>query len=99
MSPSTICCRAGFEVVGSSLKAGAGSAGCDYVDMREDRNVFFTAVNPYSMVIEYQIKPCNRGQFVVPPIYASSMYNRAIKANGIAGQHRGDRPEMKLATF
>ena len=75
----------GFEVVGSSLKPGAHVAGCDYVDLREDRNVFFTSVNPYSTTIEYQIKPCNRGQFVVPPIYAASMYNRAIKANGIAG--------------
>jgi len=74
----------GFEVVGSSLKPGAGSAGCEYVDMREDRNVFFTQVGPQSMTIQYQIKPCNRGQFVVPPVYAGSMYNRAIKACGMA---------------
>jgi alpha-2-macroglobulin len=74
----------GFEVVGSSLKPGAGSAGCDYVDVREDRAVFFTSVGMSTMTIEYQIKPCNRGQFVVPPIYAESMYNRAIKARGVA---------------
>ncbi len=74
----------GFEVVDTSLKPGAGSAGCDYVDVREDRAVFFTTVGQEAKTIEYQIKPCNRGQFVVPPIYAESMYNRAISASGLA---------------
>ncbi|HWB61256.1 MAG TPA: alpha-2-macroglobulin, partial [Chthoniobacteraceae bacterium] len=50
----------GFEVVDSTLKPGVGSAGCDYVDVREDRAVFFTTVGIDAMTIEYEIKPCNR---------------------------------------
>ncbi len=76
----------GFEVVGSSLKPGVGSAGCDYVDVREDRAVFFTEVGENVKTIEYQIKPGNRGEFVVPAVFAESMYDRAIKARGMAAR-------------
>ena len=75
----------GFEIVGSSLSPGSGSAGCEYVEVREDRAVFFTTVGPSATTIEYQIKPCNRGEFVVPPVFAEAMYDRAVKARGTAG--------------
>ena len=74
----------GFEIVGSSLAPGAGSAGCDYVDVREDRAVFYTTIGQDVTTIEYQIKPGNRGDFVVPPVFADSMYDRTIKARGLA---------------
>lgn len=76
----------GFEIVGSSLRPGVRSAGCDYVDVREDRAVFFTTVGTGVRSICYQIKPCNRGKFVVPPVFAESMYDRGIKGRGVAGQ-------------
>ena len=31
----------GFEIVRESVRGGAGAAGCDYVDVREDRAVFY----------------------------------------------------------
>jgi uncharacterized protein YfaS (alpha-2-macroglobulin family) len=78
----------GFEVVGSSLRPGVNSNGCEFVDVREDRAVLFTSAGPRVRTITYQIKPCNRGEFVVPPVFAESMYDRTIKARGLGGKIR-----------
>jgi uncharacterized protein YfaS (alpha-2-macroglobulin family) len=76
----------GFEVVGSSLQPGVSSiAGVDYVDIREDRAVFFATASTSALEINYQIKPGNRGEFVVPPVFAGSMYDRNVKGQGIGG--------------
>ncbi len=74
----------GFEIVDRSLTPGVGQAGCDYVEVREDRAVFFGRVTADTRTISYQIKPCNRGEFVVPPPFAESMYERGINARGMA---------------
>ena len=76
----------GFEVVSGSLQPGVGHAGADYVEVREDRAVFFATVGRNTAEFRYQIKACNRGQFVVPPVFAESMYDRNIKARGIGGK-------------
>jgi alpha-2-macroglobulin len=74
----------GFEIVDRSLTPGVGQAGCDYVEVREDRAVFFGSVSATARTISYQIKPCNRGEFVVPPPCAELMYERGINARGMA---------------
>jgi uncharacterized protein YfaS (alpha-2-macroglobulin family) len=77
----------GFEIVSSSLSPGISSInGVDYVEVREDRAVFFATVPTQTLEITYQIKSCNRGQFVVPPIFAESMYDRNVKARGLGGK-------------
>ena len=77
----------GFEVVGSSLQPGVSSInGVDYVEIREDRAVFFATVPTQTLEITYQIKSDNRGQFVVPPVFAESMYDRNVKARGVGGK-------------
>jgi uncharacterized protein YfaS (alpha-2-macroglobulin family) len=77
----------GFEVVGSSLQPGVSTiAGVDYVDVREDRAVFYGTVSDTVLEINYQIKSSNRGEFTVPPIFAESMYERAIKGCGVGGK-------------
>ncbi len=77
----------GFEVVTTSLQPGISSiAGVDYVDLREDRAVFFATVSKRVLEINYQIKPDNRGEFVVPPVFAGSMYERNIKGVGVGGR-------------
>lgn len=77
----------GFEVVDSSVRAGASAIrGVDYVDLREDRAVFFATVPNYALEIDYQIKSCNRGNFIVPPVFAASMYDRNLKGRGIGGK-------------
>ena len=77
----------GFEVVGSSLQPGVSSInGVDYVEVREDRAVFFATVPTQTLEINYQIKSDNRGEFVVPPVFAESMYDRNVKGRGVGGK-------------
>jgi uncharacterized protein YfaS (alpha-2-macroglobulin family) len=77
----------GFEIVGSSLSPGISTInGVDYVEVREDRAVFYATVPEQTLEITYQIKSCNRGSFVVPPIFAESMYDRNLKARGLGGK-------------
>jgi hypothetical protein len=77
----------GFEVMDSSARTGASPIkGVDYVDVREDRAVFFVTVPTNALEIDYQIKSCNRGQFIVPPVFAQSMYDRNVKGRGVVGK-------------
>jgi len=77
----------GFEVVGSSLQPGVSTiSGVDYVDVREDRSVFYGTVSGSALEINYQIKSTNRGEFTVPPIFAEAMYDRNIKGRGVGGK-------------
>ena len=77
----------GFEVVDSSIHTGAGAnPGVDYVDVREDRAVFFVTAPTNALEIDYQIKSDNRGDFIVPPVFAQSMYQRNIKGRGVGGK-------------
>lgn len=77
----------GFEVVGPTLAPGAGGpAGMDFVEVREDRAVFFGSVTPGVQEIRYELKAVNRGEFVVPPPAAESMYDRAVRARGLPGR-------------
>ncbi len=77
----------GFEIVGTSLSPGISTIdGVDYVEVREDRAVFFATIPTDSLQITYQIKSCNRGNFVVPPVFAESMYDRNVKARGLGGK-------------
>ena len=77
----------GFEVVGSSLQPGVSSInGIDYVEVREDRAVFFGTASESVLEINYQIKSSNRGEFIVPPVFAESMYERNVKGRGVGGK-------------
>ncbi|HYJ06064.1 MAG TPA: alpha-2-macroglobulin [Chthoniobacterales bacterium] len=77
----------GFEVVSTSLAPGISSInGVDYVEVREDRAVFYATVPTETLEITYQIKSCNRGNFVVPPVFAESMYDRNVKGRGLGGK-------------
>lgn len=77
----------GFEVVSSSLTPGVSSIkGVDYVEVREDRAIFYASVPTEALEITYQIKSCNRGTFVVPPVFAESMYDRNLKGRGVGGK-------------
>jgi len=77
----------GFEVVDSSIHTGTcATPGVDYVDVREDRAVFFVTAPTNALEIDYQIKSSNRGNFIIPPVFAQSMYDRNIKGRGIGGK-------------
>jgi uncharacterized protein YfaS (alpha-2-macroglobulin family) len=77
----------GFEVIDSSARTGASPMnGVDYVDVREDRAIFFVTAPTNALEIDYHIRSCNRGHFIVPPVFAQSMYDRNVKGRGIGGK-------------
>lgn len=77
----------GFEVFDPSVHTGTASTpGVDYIDVREDRAIFFVTAPTNSLEIDYQIKSDNRGNFIVPPVFAQSMYDRNIKGRGVGGK-------------
>ena len=75
----------GFEIADGSLQPGVGTKGMDYVDVREDRAVFYGTATGEMQEIEYQIKPTCRGEFTVPPVFAESMYDKRIQSVGLGG--------------
>jgi uncharacterized protein YfaS (alpha-2-macroglobulin family) len=58
----------------------------DYVDIREDRMVLYGTVQPTLQEYVYRVKAVNRGTFVVPPVFAESMYDRSVQARGLPGK-------------
>lgn len=57
-----------------------------YTDRREDRMIVFADLTTSDSVFAYKIKAINTGQFVLPPVYAEAMYDRALRANSAAGK-------------
>ena len=60
----------------------------DFVDVREDRVVFYGTVGTEAQTFSYRLKPTNRGLFKVPPLYAEGMYDRRVQARSLGGQFR-----------
>jgi uncharacterized protein YfaS (alpha-2-macroglobulin family) len=77
-----------FEVEQGTLRPGRNTvAGADFVEMREDRNVFFTNVRKGEMqTFTYRIKPIAAGTFVIPPAYAEAMYDQSFKGRAGGGK-------------
>jgi uncharacterized repeat protein (TIGR01451 family) len=77
-----------FEVEQGTLRPGRNTIpGADFVEVREDRNVFFTNVKKGEMqVFTYRIKPIAAGTFVVPPVYAEAMYDQNFKGRAPGGK-------------
>jgi uncharacterized protein YfaS (alpha-2-macroglobulin family) len=77
-----------FELEPNGLKPGRGTMpGADYVDVREDRNVFFCGLSKGEVkTFSYRIKPIAAGSYVIPPAFAESMYDRGIKGRDSGGK-------------
>jgi uncharacterized protein YfaS (alpha-2-macroglobulin family) len=81
----------GFEVdispegLGSrnSLVQDAATWHPDYIDVREDRLIFYGAIGTDARAFVYRLKPANPGSFVVPPLYAEGMYDRSVQARSL----------------
>jgi uncharacterized protein YfaS (alpha-2-macroglobulin family) len=68
----------------------------DFIDVREDRVVFYGTVGTNAQTFSYRLKPTNRGTFVVPPLYAEGMYDRSVQARSVGGKFViGDPAESK----
>ena len=76
----------GIQGRGEFIRLALEDAGADYVDVREDRNVFFTDLTKgQSKSFAYRIKPVCAGKFTVPPVFAESMYDRGTKGRAGGG--------------
>jgi uncharacterized protein YfaS (alpha-2-macroglobulin family) len=76
----------GFEVVRSSVARTARNWRADYVDVREDRVVYYGDFDSSLRELTYKVKLTSAGTFVIPPSYAESMYDRSIRALSAAGE-------------
>ena len=78
----------GFAMEPGGMKAGVGTVpGTERVDMREDRNLFFFSLQgAKDLKIEYELRATSAGEFVVPPLFAESMYDRGVNGVGLGGR-------------
>jgi uncharacterized protein YfaS (alpha-2-macroglobulin family) len=53
----------------------------DYVDVREDRLIFYATVTNSVKEFTYTLKVVSKGEFTIPPVYAASMYDPVYRGN------------------
>ncbi len=76
----------GFEVQRRSVAATARGWQADYIDIREDRVVYYGSFDRQVRELRYRVKLTSAGSFVIPPSYAESMYDRSIRAHTAPGR-------------
>jgi uncharacterized protein YfaS (alpha-2-macroglobulin family) len=55
--------------------------------MREDRNlIFFSLQGAKDLKIEYELRATSAGEFVIPPLFAESMYDRGVNGVGLGNR-------------
>lgn len=77
---------AGFAVVRSSVPRQQERWRADYVDIREDRIVYYAGFGPQLTELQYQVKVTAAGDFTLPTVTAESMYDRTVYASTAAGR-------------
>jgi hypothetical protein len=70
----------GFEVIRESVDRSSGRWQSDYIDIQEDRIVFYGPISNRVTDISFQVKVTAAGTFVVPPSFAEAMYDRSLRA-------------------
>jgi hypothetical protein len=76
----------GFEIKRSSALLSSGNF--DHHELREDRALFYTNVGTTVKEITYKAKVTANGEFVIPPVFASAMYDRKTQAQGLSGRFK-----------
>jgi uncharacterized protein YfaS (alpha-2-macroglobulin family) len=74
----------GFEVIRKSVARNIGRWQSDYIDIREDRIIFYGNITNRVTEISYKVKVTAAGTFVVPPSFAESMYDRGLRGSSAA---------------
>ena len=95
----------GFEPVLQDAGSGDGKPGwvnrlgnggnwrAEYADVREDRVVMYGSAGKEVGEYSYRIKATNSGNFIVPPAYVESLYEREVQ-----GRAAADRITVERAT-
>ena len=78
----------GFTIEPGALIPGSGTVpGTERADLREDRNLFYLSLHGAEEVtINYSLRAVCAGDFVVPPLFAESMYDRGINGRGLGAR-------------
>lgn len=77
---------AGFSVIRSSVPRERQGWRADYVDIREDRLVYYASFGPKMTELRYQVKVTAAGDFILPVVQAESMYDNSVRASTAAGR-------------
>ena len=85
----------GFEVIRSSVSRTAYNWRAEYIDIREDRVVYYGSFDSTVRDLTYRVKLTSAGDFVIPPSYAESMYDRSIRSVSEAGTFKVTPSSMK----
>jgi hypothetical protein len=83
----------GFEVNRTSVPRTASGWQAAYVDIREDRVVFYGDFDTTVRELRYQARATAAGSFVIPAALAESMYDRAIRAGTLPGRFEVTAPQ------
>lgn len=70
----------GFEADIPSIRENDSEWKPDYIDIRDDRVIFYGTASPDAKSFTYKAKAITNGNFVVPPLFAQAMYENKIKA-------------------
>jgi uncharacterized protein YfaS (alpha-2-macroglobulin family) len=69
------------ELQKSAYSGSYGNRLFDYVDVREDRVIFYATVTGTAKEMTYKLKVVSKGEYTLPPVYASSMYDPVYRGN------------------
>lgn len=71
---------AGFSVIRSSVMRDSSHWRADYIDIREDRLVYYAGFGPKMTELTYKVKLTAAGEVQVPSAHAASMYDNSVQA-------------------
>lgn len=74
----------GFEVIRESVPRHIGIWNADYVDIREDRVVYYAGFGANVIELRFKVKATAAGTFTLPSTTAASMYDPSLKAHTAA---------------
>lgn len=71
----------GFEIINERLTGNASMPGADNVNIRDDRfYVYFSLDQNQSKTFKFRCNAAFRGEYMIPAIYCSAMYDNGIQA-------------------
>ena len=76
----------GFEVIRESLSRRSGVWQTDYIDVREDRIIFYGDITNRVTEITYTVRVTAAGKFTVPASFAEAMYDRSLSGLSSASE-------------
>jgi uncharacterized protein YfaS (alpha-2-macroglobulin family) len=68
----------GFNVIRESVNRRSGVWQSDYIDVREDRIIFYGNITNRVTEMTYKVKVTAAGNFKVPASFAEAMYDRSL---------------------